>query len=82
MLVTDAEPDRFAPLAPPAPLGLRGVWVVRRAVRQPLADAIQLENGAACAPTSMGATGIRIACRAYARSSYNALTSLARAAYT
>ena len=64
MLVTDAEPDRFAPLAPPAPLGLRGVWVVRRAVRQPLADAIQLENGAACAPTSMGATGIRIACRA------------------
>ena len=34
MLVTDAEPDRFAPLAPPAPLGLRGVWVVRRAVRQ------------------------------------------------
>ena len=35
MLVTDAEPDRFAPLAPPAPLGLRGVWVVRRAVRQP-----------------------------------------------
>jgi hypothetical protein len=35
MLITDAEPDRFAPLAPPAPLGLRGVWVVRRAVRQP-----------------------------------------------
>ena len=53
--------------------------MVRRAVRQPLADANQLENGAACAPTSMGATGIRIACRAYARSSYNALTWLARA---
>jgi hypothetical protein len=35
MLVMDAEPDRFAPLAPPAPLGLRGVWVVRRAMRQP-----------------------------------------------
>lgn len=35
MLVTDAEPDRFAPLALPAPLGLRGVWVVRRAVAQP-----------------------------------------------
>jgi hypothetical protein len=32
MVVTDAEPDRLAPLAPPAPLGLRGVWVVRRAV--------------------------------------------------
>ena len=32
MVVTDAEPDRLAPLTPPAPLGLRGVWVVRRAV--------------------------------------------------
>ena len=32
MVGTDAEPDRLAPLAPPAPLGLRGVWVVRRAV--------------------------------------------------
>jgi hypothetical protein len=29
-----------------------------------------------------GATGIRIACRAYSRSSYDALASLARAAYT
>src|SRR5262249_6411669 len=25
---THAEPDRLAPLTPPAPLGLRGVWVV------------------------------------------------------
>ena len=25
---TDAEPDRLAPLTPPAPIGLRGVWVV------------------------------------------------------
>ena len=72
MLVTDAEPDRFAPLAPPAPLALRGVWVVRRAVGQPLADAF--DSNTACAPTSMGTTGIRIACRAYARSSYDALT--------
>src|SRR2546429_247887 len=32
MVVTDAEPDQLAPLAPPAPLGLRGVWVVPRAV--------------------------------------------------
>src|SRR5205823_6017722 len=32
MVVTDAEPDQLAPLAPPAPLGLRGVWVVQRAV--------------------------------------------------
>ena len=31
--VRDAEPPkRLAPLTPPAPLGLRGVWVVRRAV--------------------------------------------------
>ena len=31
-VVTDTEPDRLSPLAPPAPMGLRGVWVV--AVRQ------------------------------------------------
>jgi hypothetical protein len=28
MVVTDAGPDRLAPLPPPAPVGLRGVWVV------------------------------------------------------
>ncbi len=28
MVITDAEPDRLAPLTPPAPIGLRGVWVV------------------------------------------------------
>jgi hypothetical protein len=32
MVVMDPEPDRLASLAPPAPLGLRGVWVVRRVV--------------------------------------------------
>ena len=26
--ITDTEPDRLAPLAPPAPMALRGVWVV------------------------------------------------------
>ena len=26
--VTDPEPDRLAPLPPPAPMGLRGVWVM------------------------------------------------------
>ena len=26
MVVTDAEPDRLTPLAPPAPLGLRRRW--------------------------------------------------------
>src|SRR4029453_18673222 len=25
---TDPDPDRLAPVAPPAPMGLRGVWVV------------------------------------------------------
>src|SRR5712691_4465924 len=28
VVITDAEPDRLAPLTPPAPMGLRGVWVV------------------------------------------------------
>jgi hypothetical protein len=28
VVITDTEPDRLAPLAPPAPMGLRGVWVV------------------------------------------------------
>ena len=27
-VITDTEPDRLSPLAPPAPMGLRGVWVV------------------------------------------------------
>ena len=28
VVITDAEPDRLAPLTPPAPMGLRGAWVV------------------------------------------------------
>jgi len=28
VVITDTEPDRLAPLAPPALMGLRGVWVV------------------------------------------------------
>src|SRR5947208_14197557 len=28
VVIKDIEPDRLAPLAPPAPLGLRGAWVV------------------------------------------------------
>src|SRR5215472_9092624 len=28
VVITDAEPDRLAPLTPPAPIGLRGVWAV------------------------------------------------------
>src|SRR5262249_14682754 len=28
VVITDAEPDRLAPLTPPAPMGLRGVWVL------------------------------------------------------
>ncbi len=33
MAVMDAGPDWFAPLAPPAPYGLRGAGMVQRAVR-------------------------------------------------
>src|SRR5262249_24489702 len=28
VVIRDADPDRLAPLPPPAPIGLRGVWVV------------------------------------------------------
>src|SRR5262249_19101820 len=28
VVITDSEPDGFAPLPPQGPLGLRGVWVV------------------------------------------------------
>jgi hypothetical protein len=28
VVITDAEPARLAPLTPPAPMGLRGVWLV------------------------------------------------------
>jgi len=37
---TDAEPDRLAPLTPPAPMGLRGVWWWRRAVAPALQRAV------------------------------------------
>ena len=36
VVTTDSEPDRLAPLTPPAPMGLRGDWVVGGALlRQP-----------------------------------------------
>jgi len=35
MVIMDAEPVRLAPLAPASAIGLRGVWVVRRAVAPP-----------------------------------------------
>ena len=60
MLVTDAEPDRFAPLAPPAPLGLRGFgWcgaVLRRDLGEEFATcpkaSVRAPLGGAPSPTS------------------------------
>src|SRR5262249_44380012 len=35
VVITAAEPARLAPPPPPAPIGLRGVWVVAALLRQP-----------------------------------------------
>src|SRR5207253_11468221 len=40
VVITDAEPDRLAPLTPPAPMGLRGVGWWRRAVAPALRRAV------------------------------------------
>jgi len=51
VVITDAEPDRLAPLTPPAPIGLRGVCVVAaRCCTNPLARccADALERSFAC----------------------------------
>src|SRR5262249_6581737 len=51
VVITDAEPDRLAPLTPPAPIGLRGVWVVAaRCCASPPArcSADALERSFAC----------------------------------
>src|SRR5436190_16722624 len=62
MVVTDAEPDQLAPLAPPAPLGLRGVWVVRRAV------APTAWRGVLTCPRASGARSIKARCASQIRS--------------
>src|SRR5207302_4298222 len=50
VVITDAEPDRLAPLPPPAPMGLRGVWVV---AARCCADA--LEKSFACPSANLRA---------------------------
>src|SRR5207245_6669426 len=52
--ITDAEPDRLAPLTPPAPKGLRGVWVV---AARCCADA--LERSFACPSANLRAPSRR-----------------------
>src|SRR5262249_42279282 len=54
VVITDAEPDRLAPLTPPAPIGLRGVWVV---AARCCADA--LERGFACPSASLHPRSVR-----------------------
>src|SRR5262245_7378031 len=56
VVITDAEPDRLAPLTPPAPMGLRGVWVVavrccalRRAVAPTLLRGVLHVQAQTCA---------------------------------
>src|SRR6516165_4072780 len=54
VVITDAEPDRLAPLTPPAPIGLRGVWVV---AARCCADA--LERSFACPSANLRAPSRR-----------------------
>src|SRR6516225_7318089 len=54
VVIADAEPDRLAPLTPPAPIGLRGVWV---AAARCCADA--LERSFACPSANLRAPSRR-----------------------
>src|SRR6516165_8930183 len=54
VVIADAEPDRLAPLTPPAPIGLRGVWVV---AARCCADA--LERSFACPSANLRAPSRR-----------------------
>src|SRR5262249_15367924 len=54
VVIADAEPDRLAPLTPPAPIGLRGVWVV---AARCCADA--LERSFACPSAKLRAPSRR-----------------------
>src|SRR5437660_2650237 len=59
---TDAEPDQLAPLTPPAPMGLRGVWVVAaRCCASPPARccADALERSFACPSANLRAPSRR-----------------------
>jgi hypothetical protein len=62
VVITDAEPDRLAPLAPPAPMGLRGVWVMAaRCCASPAARccADALERSFACPSANLRAPSKR-----------------------
>src|SRR5947209_9030363 len=62
VVITDAEPDRLAPLTPPAPIGLRGVWVVAaRCCASPPARcwADALERSFACPSANLRAPSRR-----------------------
>ena len=54
VVITDAEPHRLAPLTPPAPMGLRGVWAV---AARCCADA--LERSFACLSANLRAPSRR-----------------------
>src|SRR5215470_16611463 len=54
VVITDVEPDRLAPLTPPPPIGLRGVWVV---AARCCADA--LERSFACPSAKLRAPSRR-----------------------
>jgi len=57
VVITDAEPDRLVPLTPPAPMGLRGVWVAARCCANPPACccADTLERSFACPSANLRA---------------------------
>src|ERR671922_1314903 len=62
VVITDPEPDRLAPLTPPAPMGLRGVWVVAaRGCASPPARccADALERSFACPSANLRAPSRR-----------------------
>src|SRR6516225_6932069 len=62
VVITDAKPDRLAPLTPPAPMGLRGVWVVAaRCCASPPARccADALERSFACPSANLRAPSRR-----------------------
>src|ERR671922_1642486 len=52
VVITDAEPDRLAPLTPPVPMGLRGVWVVAaRCCADALERSFACPSANLCAPS-------------------------------
>jgi hypothetical protein len=65
VVITDAEPDRLAPLTPPAPMGFRGVWVVAalcRASPPGRCCADGLERSFACPSANLRAPALEWLC--------------------